>query len=38
MMQVAFADDLTGPGSLELLNKWCDEIVRVGPFLGYTYC
>ena len=33
--QVAFADDITGVGSLKDLKIWWLEITRVGPFIGY---
>ena len=28
---VAFADDLTGAGSLKQLQKWCNKLLNVGP-------
>ena len=33
--QVAFADDFTGCGKLDSLREWFDEIVRLGPYIGY---
>ena len=33
--QVAFADDLTGAGSIKNLKIWWDEIIKLGPYLGY---
>ena len=33
--QIAFADDVTGVGMLEMLKKWLDKIIYLGPFLGY---
>ena len=33
--QTAFADDLTGAGSVESLKQWWDGIVAIGPLLGY---
>jgi hypothetical protein len=33
--QVAFADDLTGIGTLNRLKHWWDMVLTYGPFLGY---
>ena len=35
MKQQAYADDLTGAGPITSLRKWWDNVVKVGPFLGY---
>ena len=32
LIQVAFADDLTGVGSIVSLKKWW---YKIGPYLGY---
>ena len=33
--QTAFADDLTGAGTLLALREWWDDIVDKGPYIGY---
>lgn len=35
LLQVAFADDLTGGGKLRALRMWWDQIVLMGPYIGY---
>ena len=35
LLQVAFADDITGSGNLNSLRLWCDQIVEYGPTIGY---
>ena len=32
----AFADDLTGAGTINALKIWWESIIEVGPLLGYT--
>ena len=34
--QAAYADDLTGSGTIEELKKWWDLVIQYGPFIGYT--
>ena len=33
--QIAFADDLTGIGTIEKLKEWWDLIIEHGPYIGY---
>ena len=33
--QAAYADDLTGGGTIDSLKIWWDGVVRYGPYLGY---
>ena len=33
--QAAYADDLTGSGTLHELKRWWDLVVQYGPFIGY---
>jgi hypothetical protein len=35
LVQVAFADDLTGVGTLNNLKTWWENILEYGPYLGY---
>ncbi len=35
ILQVAFADDITGAGKLRVLKIWWDAIIKHGPLLGY---
>ena len=35
VLQVAFADDITGSGNLHSLRLWWDQIVEYGPTIGY---
>ena len=35
LVQVAFADDLTGVGTLNNLKTWWENILKYGPYLGY---
>jgi hypothetical protein len=35
MKHAAFADNLFGAGDLDLLRKWWDAIVNLGPYIGY---
>ena len=34
--QVAFADDLTGAGTIDSVKLWWDQIITYGPYLGYN--
>ena len=34
--QSAYADDLTGAGSIDQLKRWWDMVVYFGRFLGYN--
>ena len=33
--QSAYADDLTGSGTIRELKVWWDLVVKYGPFIGY---
>ena len=33
--QIAFADDLTGIGTIDQLKEWWDLIIEHGPYIGY---
>ena len=35
LLQVSFADDISGSGKLEVIKLWWDEIVTHGPTIGY---
>ena len=34
--QAAYADDLTGSGTIDGLKMWWDMVIEWGPFIGYT--
>ena len=36
LVQIAFADDLTGVGTLNELEHWWENILKYGPYLGYN--
>ena len=33
--QSAYADDLTGSGTIDELKQWWDMVIELGPFIGY---
>ena len=33
--QAAYADDLTGSGTIDELKRWWDMVIELGPFIGY---
>ena len=33
--EAAYADDLTGAGTIDELKKWWDMVIKYGPFIGY---
>ena len=35
LIQIAFADDLTGVGKLNDLYQWWNKVIELGPYLGY---
>ena len=35
LVQIAFADDLTGVGTIDELQKWWENVLYYGPYLGY---
>ena len=35
LIQVAFADDLTGMGKIHRLIEWWKNVLHYGPYLGY---
>ena len=35
LVQIAFADDLTGVGTIDEPQKWWENVLYYGPYLGY---
>ena len=33
--EAAYADDLTGAGTIDELKRWWDMVIRYGPYIGY---